>query len=173
VGHPLDPDTQMGCVISKGQYEKVQNYVKLGKEQGAVCLTGGERPPGAEFEQGYYMKPTVYTEVTNDMRIAQEEIFGPVLSIIRWDDEQEVIRQANDIPYGLTGAVWTKDIDKAFGVIDQLEAGFTWINGSARHFIGVPFSGQKNSGIDSEEGIEELYSFTQNKTVNVMINYKS
>lgn len=170
VGHPLDPDTQMGCIISKNQYDKVHQYINLGKEQGAVCLTGGESPRGEEFEKGYYIRPTVFTEVTNDMSVAQEEIFGPVLSVICWEDEQEVIRQANDVSYGLTGAVWTKDINKAFGMIDQLEAGFTWINGASRHFIGVPYTGQKNSGIDSEEGIEELYSYTQNKTVNVMIH---
>jgi betaine-aldehyde dehydrogenase len=103
------------------------------------------------------------------MRIAQEEIFGPVLSVLRWDNEEDVIRQANSVSYGLTASVWTNDVNKAFKVVNHLEAGFTWINGSSRHFAGVPFAGQKNSGLDSEEGIEELYSFTQSKTINVMI----
>ena len=169
IGHPLDPDTQMGCVISQRQYDKVKYYIQLGKEEGAVCLTGGEKPDGAQFENGYFIRPTVFIGVTSEMRIAQEEIFGPVLSVIQWEDEQEVIRQANRVEYGLTGAVWTRDINRAFKVIDQLETGFTWINGTSAHFAGVPFSGAKNSGLDSEEGIEELFSYTQLKSINVMI----
>jgi betaine-aldehyde dehydrogenase len=169
IGHPLDPETQMGCVITERQYEKVKYYIQPGKAQVAVCLTGGEKPAGAQFDNGYFIRPTVFTGVTSDMRIAQEEIFGPVLSVIEWEDEDEVIRQANSVEYGLTGAVWTKDINRAFKMIDQLEAGFTWINGTSNHFAGVPFSGHKNSGLDSEEGIEELYSYTQTKSVNIMI----
>lgn len=169
IGHPLNPETQMGCVISERQYEKVKYYIQLGKEQGAECITGGDKPAGKEFENGYFIRPTVFTGVTSDMRIFKEEIFGPVLSIIKWEDEDEVLRQANSVEYGLTGAVWTKDINKAFHVVEQLEAGFTWINGTSMHFSGVPFSGYKNSGVDSEEGIEELYSYTQLKTVNVIL----
>jgi len=169
VGNPLDPDTQMGAIISERQYEKVMHYIRLGKEQGAVCLTGGERPQGEEFAKGYFVLPTVFTEVIPDMAIFQDEIFGPVMSVIRWKDEEEMIAQANSTLYGLTGAVWTRDIHTAFRVIERLQSGFTWINGTSRHFIGVPFSGQKNSGIDSEEGIEELYSFTQIKSVNIIL----
>ncbi|WP_205672373.1 aldehyde dehydrogenase family protein [Ammoniphilus sp. YIM 78166] len=169
IGQPLDPETEMGCLVSEAQFDKVNAYIQLGRDEGAECITGGGRPHGAEFEKGYFVRPTIFTQVTNDMRIAQEEIFGPVLSVIPWSDEEEVIRLANATDYGLTAAVWTQNINKAFSSIDQLQAGFTWINGSARHFIGVPFSGHKSSGLDSEEGIEELISFTQNKTVNVMI----
>lgn len=169
IGHPLDPETEMGCLVSRQQYEKVNTYIRLGREEGAVCVTGGDKPAGEEFAKGYFIRPTIFTEVTSEMRIAREEIFGPVLSVITWTDEEEMIRQVNSVEYGLTGAVWTRDINKAFTVIDRLEAGFTWINGTSRHFIGVPFAGQKNSGIDSEEGIEELYSYTQNKTVNIII----
>jgi betaine-aldehyde dehydrogenase len=172
IGHPLDPDTQMGCVISERQYEKVKYYIQLGREQGAEILTGGEKPEGSQYENGYYIRPTIFTGVTSEMRIAKEEIFGPVLSVLKWDDEEEVIRQANSVEYGLTGAVWTRDIDQAFRVIDQLEAGFTWINGTSYHFAGVPFSGQKNSGLEAEESIEELYSYTQLKSVNIMLNVK-
>lgn len=170
VGNPLDPDTQMGAIISATQFEKVKRYIQIGKEAGAVCLTGGAVPIGEEFQNGFFIEPTIFTEVTNTMQIAQEEIFGPVLSVIRWEDEEEVIDQANDVNYGLTGAVWTRDIHKALRMIDRLQAGFIWINGSSRHFTGVPFSGQKNSGLDSEEGLEELYSFTQIKTVNINTN---
>lgn len=170
IGHPLDPDTEMGCVVSKEQYEKVHRYIQLGKKQGGICITGGDRPAGEQFEKGYYIRPTIFTGITNDMRIAQEEIFGPVLSVLKWKDEETVIREANDVSYGLTAAVWTRDINKAFRMAGRLEAGFLWINGSSSHFTGVPFSGVKNSGIDSEEGIEELYSYTQLKTVNVIVS---
>ena len=170
IGHPLDPDTEMACVVSKAQYDKVHRYIQLGKEQGGVCITGGNKPEGEQFESGYFIRPTIFTQITNDMRIAQEEIFGPVLSVLKWEDEEQVIKEANDISYGLTAAVWTKDINKAFRTINRMEAGFTWINGSSSHFMGVPFSGYKNSGVDGEEGIEELYSYTQLKTVNIMLS---
>ncbi len=170
IGDPLDPATEMGCVVSKAQYDKAHKYIGLGKEQGAVCVTGGDRPPGAEFEKGFFIRPTIFTGVSNDFRIAQEEIFGPVLSVLKWDDEDAVIDSANQADYGLTAAVWTRDINKAFNTVSRLEAGFTWINGSSSHFPGVPFGGYKNSGVDTEEGIEELYSYTQLKTINVMIS---
>ena len=169
IGDPLDPATEMGCVVSKAQYDKARRYIELGLEQGATCLTGGGRPEGDEFAQGHFLRPTIFTGVDNAMRIAQEEIFGPVLSVLQWDDEDAVVRAANQIEYGLTAAVWTRDINKAFRTIDRLEAGFTWINGSSSHFKGVPFGGHKNSGVDNEEGIEELYSYTQLKTVNIMM----
>jgi betaine-aldehyde dehydrogenase len=170
IGNPLDPQTEMGCVVSQAQYDKVHRYIGLGQEQGARCVTGGGRPEGDQFAEGLYVRPTIFTGVSNDHRIAQEEIFGPVLSVMSWDNEDEVIRSANRIDYGLTAAVWTRDINKAFKAINRLEAGFTWINGSSSHFAGVPFGGYKNSGVDNEEGIEELYSYTQLKAVNIMIS---
>ncbi|AJZ58895.1 aldehyde dehydrogenase family protein [Paraburkholderia fungorum] len=169
IGNPLDPETEMGCVVSKAQYDKVHLYIGLGKEQGAQCVTGGGKPDGDQFAEGLYVRPTIFTGVSNDYRIAQEEIFGPILSVLKWDDEEDVIRSANRIEYGLTAAVWTRDINKAFKAINRLEAGFTWINGSSTHFVGVPFGGYKNSGVDNEEGIEELYSYTQLKAVNIVI----
>jgi betaine-aldehyde dehydrogenase len=170
IGDPLDPTTEMGCVVSKAQFDKVHKYIGLGKEQGAVCVTGGDRPEGKVYENGFFVRPTIFTGVSNDFRIAQEEIFGPVLSVLKWENEDAVIQDANNVDYGLTGAVWTRDINKAFKTINRLEAGFTWINGSSAHYMGVPFGGYKNSGVDTEEGIEELYSYTQLKTVNVMIS---
>jgi betaine-aldehyde dehydrogenase len=169
IGDPLDPATEMGCVVSKGQFDKARSYMALGLEQGATCLTGGGRPAGSAFSEGHFLQPTVFTNVRNDMRIAQEEIFGPVLAVLKWDDEESVVREANQVEYGLTAAVWTRDINKAIRTTDRLEAGFVWINGSSSHFKGVPFGGYKNSGVDSEEGIEELYSYTQLKTVNIML----
>jgi betaine-aldehyde dehydrogenase len=170
IGDPLDEATEMGCVVSQVQFDKAHKYIALGKEQGGVCLTGGDRPAGEQFGKGFFIRPTVLTGIGNDHRIAQEEIFGPVLSVLKWDDEEAVIEAANNVPYGLTAAVWTRDINKAFKTINRLEAGFTWINGSSSHFAGVPFGGYKNSGVDTEEGIEELYSYTQLKTVNIMIS---
>ena len=167
IGHPLDPQTEMGCLVSEQQYNKVLGYIDAGKREGARLVYGGHKPEGELYEQGFYLQPTVFADVTMDMRIAREEIFGPVLSVLRWSDKDEVIRQANALKYGLTGAVWTKDIQTAFEVADQLDTGYVWINGSATHFLGTPFSGHKSSGTDSEEGIEELYSYTQVKTVSV------
>jgi betaine-aldehyde dehydrogenase len=170
MGHPLDPDTEMASLVSRAQYEKVMKYIQLGKDLGGVCVTGGGKPEGEVFEKGFYVRPTIFTQITNDMQIAQEEIFGPVLSVLKWEDEEQMLKEANDVSYGLTAAVWTKDINKAFHVINRLEAGYTWINGSSSHFMGVPFHGQKNSGVDGEEGIEELFSYTQIKTVNIMLS---
>jgi len=170
LGNPLDPDTEMGCVVSEAQYEKVMRYIRLGREQGARCVAGGDAPEDAALAAGYFVRPTIFTNVTMDMSIAREEIFGPVLSVLCWEDEEEVIRQANSVPYGLTASVWTRDLNTALRAAEKLEAGFVWINGSSRHFAGVPFSGQKASGVDAEEGIEELYSYTQNKSVNILLD---
>jgi betaine-aldehyde dehydrogenase len=167
IGHPLDPETEMGCLVSEQQYDKVMSYIDLGRQEGAKLVQGGRKPPGSGFEGGFYVEPTVFDEVTMDMRIAQEEIFGPVLSVLRWSDKEEVLRQANAVKYGLTGAVWTRDIHTAFEMAERLDTGYVWINGSGSHFLGAPFSGHKNSGTDSEEGIEELLSYTQIKTVNI------
>lgn len=167
IGHPMDPETEMGCVVSEEQYEKVMGYVELGKQEGATLVSGGGRPEGEVFDKGYFVAPTIFSDVTMRMRLANEEIFGPVLSVLKWSDKDEVVREANAVEYGLTGAVWTRDIQTAFEVADALDTGYVWINGSGSHFLGAPFSGHKNSGTDSEEGIEELYSYTQTKTVSV------
>ncbi|WP_207955883.1 aldehyde dehydrogenase family protein [Rubrobacter marinus] len=167
IGHPLDPETQMGCLVSKEHYEKVMGYVELGKKEGARLVHGGGKPEGEGFEDGYFLAPTIFDDVTMEMRLANEEIFGPVLSVLRWSDREKVIQEANAVEYGLTGAVWTTDIRTAFEVADALDTGYVWINGSGSHFLGAPFSGHKNSGTDSEEGIEELLSYTQSKTVSI------
>lgn len=167
MGHPLDSQTEMGCLVSEQQYNKVLDYIEAGKREGAKLVYGGHKPEGALYEKGFYVAPTIFDDVTMDMRIAREEIFGPVLSVLRWHDKHDVIHQANALPYGLTGAVWTRSLQTAFEVADQLDTGYVWINGSAVHHLGTPFSGHKSSGTDSEEGIEELYSYTQVKTVSV------
>jgi 2-formylbenzoate dehydrogenase len=167
MGSPLDPETQMGTMVSKAQFEKVNAYIGYGIEQGARLLTGGGRPEGEEFADGYFVAPTIFGDVTPDMRIAQEEIFGPVLSILTFRDEDEAVAIANGVDFGLTASVWTNDLRTAHRVAGRIEAGFVWINDSSKHFPGAPFGGFKNSGVGREEGLEELLAFTQTKTVNV------
>ncbi|MCW2722516.1 aldehyde dehydrogenase family protein [Pseudonocardia sp.] len=169
IGDPLDPATEMGCLVSEAQFDKVTSYIAAGHEDGARLVTGGGRPEGAEFADGFFVAPTVFADVDMGMRIAKEEIFGPVLSVLRWNDLDDVVAQANSLPYGLTGAVWTRDIQTGLSVADRLDTGYVWINGSGSHFLGAPFSGHKDSGTDSEEGIEELISYTQTKTVNITV----
>ncbi len=169
IGHPLDADTEMGCLVSQAQFDKVTSYIAKGLEDGARLVTGGGRPAASELADGFFVEPTVFADVDMSMRIAREEIFGPVLSVLRWSDLDDVVAQANDVPYGLTGAVWTQDLQTALSVADRLDTGYVWVNGSGTHFLGAPFSGHKNSGTDSEEGIEELSSYTQSKTVNIAL----
>jgi 2-formylbenzoate dehydrogenase len=144
-------------------------YIGSAVAEGARVVTGGGRPEGEQFADGFFVAPTVLADVRPDMRVAQEEIFGPVLSVLPWQDEDEVIEAANGVSYGLTGAVWTNDINKAFRVSRAIDSGVIWINGSSQHFPGVPFGGHKNSGTDYEDCIDELVSFTETKSVNVML----
>jgi 2-formylbenzoate dehydrogenase len=168
IGSPLDPATQMGPLISQQHLERVQAYIAAGREQGAALVTGGGRPN--TLDRGYFLQPTVFTGVQPDMRIAREEIFGPVLSIMTWRDRDEAVALANGVDFGLTASVWTSDVKCAHSVARDLEAGYVWINGSSRHFWGLPFGGVKASGVGREESLEELLSFTQTKTVNVVLD---
>jgi acyl-CoA reductase-like NAD-dependent aldehyde dehydrogenase len=169
IGDPLDPETEMGCLVSQRHFDKVMGYIAAGQEDGARLVIGGDRPADERLRDGFFVEPTVFADVDMSMRIAREEIFGPVLSVLRWRDLDDAVRQANALPYGLTGSVWTRDIQTALSVADRFETGYVWINGSGSHFLGAPFSGHKNSGTDSEEGIDELLSYTQLKTVNIAV----
>lgn len=165
VGVPLEESTQMGALVSREHYERVLSYVEAGVGEGAVLATGGGRP--AHLPVGCFLAPTVFTGVTERMRIAQEEIFGPVLSVLTYESEDEALRIANGVRYGLTASVWTRDLDAAHRFAEELQAGYVWINDSARHFPGLPFGGFKASGIGKEESLEEILSFTQTKVVNI------
>jgi len=165
IGNPLDPDTQMGTLANAAQYDKTLRYIGIAASEGAVQRTGGALTDGP-FGAGYFVAPTVFDKVTPQMRIANEEVFGPVLSTIRWKDEDEAMRIANAVTYGLTGAIWTRDIDRAHRLADRMDAGYIWINDTAAHFTGVPFGGVKASGLGREESIEELQSYTTVKTFN-------
>ncbi|SFO28560.1 2-formylbenzoate dehydrogenase [Pseudonocardia ammonioxydans] len=162
---PLDPVSEMGTVISRPHHERILKVIEDARAEGAELLTGGGRP--AHLDRGYFIEPTVLA-VEPSARVAQEEVFGPVLSVLRWKDEGEAVALANSLDYGLTAAVWTNDIRRAHRVADELEAGFVWVNGSSRHFPGVPYGGVKNSGIGREEGVDELLSYTTVKSINVM-----
>ena len=167
MGLPTDEKTEMGCLVSKKQFDFVTSYIELGKKEGARVITGGGRPAQPEFQRGYYVAPTVFDQVDYRMRLAQEEIFGPVQSVLRWKDESEVIKMANSVGYGLTAAIWTHNFNTAYRLASEIEAGYIWINDSSRHYPGVPYGGYKLSGIGRDECLANLLSYTQIKSVNV------
>lgn len=167
IGHPLDADTNMGPINNQGQYKKVLSYIDIGKSEGAKLLLGGGRPKGDLYKRGYWVEPTVFGDVNMSMRIAKEEIFGPVMSILKFKTEAEAIAMANAIDLGLTGAVWTQDISRALRVSQAIEAGYIWVNGVGTHFRGVPYGGFKNSGVGREEGLSEILSYTEEKVINL------
>lgn len=169
IGNPLDPETEMGCLVSRNQYDKVVSYIDAGHQQGARLLIGGKRAEGDTFDKGLFILPTVFEDVNEKMSIFNEEIFGPVLSVIKWNNVEDAVRQINSVPYGLTGSIWTHDIQTALRMAENIESGFLWINGSSSHYLGVPYQGYKNSSIGSEEGLDEILSYTQVKTVNIVM----
>jgi 5-carboxymethyl-2-hydroxymuconic-semialdehyde dehydrogenase len=166
VGHPLDPDTEIGPLSHPRHTEKVLAYNAVARADGAHIRCGGGHPDGFA---GNYVAPTLYTDAASPMRIAQEEIFGPVLSVIPWRDEAEMLDQVNDVSYGLTANIWTNDLRAAHRLAEEVEAGFVWVNGDGRHFAGAPFGGYKSSGVGVEESLDELLSYTQSKNVSVFL----
>lgn len=169
VGDPMRDDSEMGPLNSVGQYRKVMSYIESGREEGARLTTGGSRPEGEAFRKGYWVRPTVFAEVDPKMRIWREEIFGPVLSVCRWNSIEQAIKLANGVEYGLTAAIWTRDLKNALKTANQIQAGHIWINGAGPHYLGVPFGGMKNSGVGREEGIEEMLSYTETKVLNIVL----
>lgn len=167
IGDPLDESSQMGPINSQRQHERVLHYVQAGKEDGARLVFGGNRPAGLQFKKGYWIELTVFVDATMDMRIAREEIFGPILSILRWREVYEVVAMANATEYGLAAAIWTRDLKVALDVGRRIDCGYVWINGTSGHHIGTPFGGTKNSGIGREECLEELLSYTQTKAFHI------
>lgn len=168
VGDPLDVETHMGPVVSEIQYRKTLDAIEFGKTDGARVVAGGGRPDNIG-DKGWYVQPTVLTNVHPDSRLAQEEIFGPVLSVVSFGDEEEALRIANSVEYGLTASIWTRDISRAHRMASKVDAGYILINGASRHYWGLPFGGVKSSGVGREESLEELVSYTETKTTTVVL----
>lgn len=169
LGDPADPSTGMGPVNSHIQYEKIFSFFASAAADGARLMTGGKRPNGVGFAKGFWVEPTVYADVEPGTRLWREEVFGPILSVGRWQTFDEAVEKANSTEYGLTAAVWTNNLHDALAMIRRIRSGHTWVNGCSNHFLGVPFGGMKNSGVGREEGIEEMFSYTESKTVNIML----
>lgn len=168
IGLADQEETEMGPVISREHYNRVKAYIERGKAEGAQVLKGGKHPSAPELQKGYFIEPTIFDGVTHGMTIEQEEIFGPVMSVLTWDDEAAMLHEVNDVEYGLCANIWTNDISTALRLADEIEAGYIWINGhGGKRFKGAPFGGFKNSGIGREHSLEELLSYTQEKNINV------
>jgi aldehyde dehydrogenase (NAD+) len=160
-GDPLDPKTRLGPQVSEAQMRTILGYVDKGKSEGARLVTGGERPAG----KGFFVRPTIFTDVANTMTLAREEIFGPVLAVLRFKELDDVLAQANDSVYGLAAAVWTKDIKKAHRTARRLQAGTVWINSYGLYDSAMPFGGVKQSGFGRELGRQGLLEYTQTKSI--------
>jgi betaine-aldehyde dehydrogenase len=167
LGPPLERETKMGPLVSKEQYDRVSSYLDLGKKEAKLAI-GGARPK--QFGKGYYIEPTIFYDVDNSARIAREEIFGPVASVIPFDAEADAIRIANDTPYGLAAAVWTRDIYKAFRIVKSLRAGIVWVNHMQPTYVEAPWGGYKQSGFGRELGPWGLEEYLETKQVFVNLD---
>jgi aldehyde dehydrogenase (NAD+) len=165
MGNPADPDTQVGPVTTPPQYRKILDYIAIGKSEGAQVALGGGPADKTQFGDGWFVDPTIFTGVNNRMRIAQEEIFGPVLAVIPFHDEEEAIAIANDTVYGLAAGVWTQSIRRALLMSERLRAGTVWVNTYRAVSFMSPFGGYKRSGLGRESGQEAIYEYLQQKSV--------
>jgi aldehyde dehydrogenase (NAD+) len=165
MGDPMRPDTQVGPVTTPPQYQKVLEYIDIARSEGATAVLGGKKGSAPECGNGWFVEPTIFTNVRNDMRVAQEEVFGPVLSVIRFQDEAEALRIANDVRFGLAAAVWTSDIGRAIRMSERLKAGTVWVNTYRAVSFMAPFGGYKDSGLGRENGIDAVREYLQTKAV--------
>lgn len=168
-GLPTSRETTMGAMISRRQYDQTLAYIASGRSQGARLVTGGRPPQDPALANGFFIEPTIFADVTADMTIASEEIFGPVLAVARWDDEMAMLNEVNVVRYGLTCSIWTNDLRRAHLAAQAVEAGYVWVNEVARHFLGTPFGGYKQSGLGREECLEELLCYTQEKNIHIRL----
>ena len=167
IADPMDPKTNVGALISASHLEAVLAYIDSGKKQGATLVSGGHRVHPKGCEEGFFVAPTVFTDCTDEMTICREEIFGPVMSVLTFCDEEDVIRRANDTDYGLAAGVFTQNIRRAHRVIAQIQAGICWLNAYGNSPAEMPVGGYKLSGIGRENGVQTLKSYTQTKSVYV------
>jgi aldehyde dehydrogenase (NAD+) len=166
MGDPMLPDTNLGPIATAAQYSKVKDYIEVARSEGARCIYGGGAAhPDAALPEGRFIEPTIFTDVDNQMRIAREEVFGPILSIIGFDDEDEAVSIANDTEYGLAAGVWTKDMARALRMMRKIKAGMVWINTYRVASFMVPFGGMKASGIGRENGINAIKEYLETKSV--------
>ena len=164
-GDPRKPGIQVGPVATKPQFDKVMHYIEVAKAEGARCIAGGRALTGPEYGAGQIVEPTIFADVTNDMRIAQEEVFGPVLAVIRFKDEEDAIRIGNDIRFGLAAGVWTTNLRRAMLMSEKLKAGTVWINNYRSTSFTTPFGGYKDSGFGREGGVDAVKEYMQTKSV--------
>ena len=170
IGNPLEEATEMGPIASEKQLNKVMHYIELGKKEGAEIAYGGKRLQNGELKKGFYVSPTIFTNVKNDMKVVQDEIFGPVLTVMKFREEDEAIKLANQTKYGLAAGVFTRDINRAFRITKELRAGIIWVNSSQPCFNQLPWGGYKQSGIGRELGRYAVEEYTQLKQVTINLN---
>lgn len=166
VGFPWLETMEVGPIVSARQFERIMGFIESGKREGARLVTGGGKPTDPQLVRGFFILPTIFDDVAPAMRIGREEIFGPVMSVMPWDDYEEMLAWANGVEYGLTAAIVTNDLQKAMETAERVEAGYVWINATGR-YLGAPYGGWKQSGLGQEECFDELLSYTRIKNVNM------
>ncbi|MCO5161353.1 MAG: aldehyde dehydrogenase family protein [Mesorhizobium sp.] len=169
LGDPLSETTDVGPINSRGHMDRILEHCRHADADGARRIHGGGRPMGAQWERGFWLEPTLYADVTPDMRLWQNEVFGPVLAVGKWRDFDQAVQMANSTDYGLTAAVWTNDIKAALRMAKRIRSGHIWVNGSSAHYLGVPFGGMKTSGVGREEGRDEMLTYCESKTINIIL----
>ena len=172
IGDPADPRTQIGPITTRPQFDKVMSYIAIARGEGARCVAGGQALSGPGYGAGQFVQPTIFVDVTNDMRIAQEEVFGPVLSVLKFRDEDDAIRIANDIRFGLAAGVWTQSLHRAMTMTERLRAGTVWVNNYRSSSYTTPFGGFKDSGIGREGGADAVREYMEPKSVWISTDLK-
>jgi betaine-aldehyde dehydrogenase len=168
-GNPLEESCKMGAMISKAQFDKTMSYVEIAKKDGARLMTGGKPSDDPKLKGGFFFEPTVFADVTQNMRIANEEVFGPILSVMKWSDEEKMFDDVNAVEYGLTGAVFTENVTTAIRAARRIDSGYVWVNSAGGQAIGTPYGGMKQSGYGRDKVIEEMFANTHVKNISIAL----